>query len=79
MPSNIIRPDLLPAQCEEETMTDEVSGEKIQPFSNWSPRLSATYDLFGNGKTQVHASGSYFYATKITLANALAGLFTQTR
>src|SRR6185295_8377383 len=50
---------------------------QIQSFGNWSPRLSATYDLFGNGKTQVHANGSYFYATKITLANALGGLFTQ--
>src|SRR6185295_19503200 len=39
-----------------------------------SPRLSATYDLFGNGKTSIHASGSYFYDTKITLANALSGL-----
>ena len=33
-----------------------------------------TYDLFGNGKTQVHGSGSYFYNTRITLANALNGL-----
>jgi hypothetical protein len=41
--------------------------------------MSATYDLFGNGKTQVHASGSYFYNTKITLANSLGGLFTTTR
>jgi hypothetical protein len=35
--------------------------------------------LFGTGKTQVHASGSYFYSTKITLANQLGGLFTVTR
>jgi hypothetical protein len=33
-----------------------------------------TYDLFGNGKTALKASGSYYYATKITLANALSGL-----
>ena len=40
--------------------------------------MSATYDLFGNGKTSVHASYSYYYETKITLANALGGLFTAT-
>jgi hypothetical protein len=79
VPANILRPDLLPAQCEAETQTDASNGRKIQPFSNWSPRLSATYDLFGTGKTQVHASGSYFYSTKITLADSLGGLFTVTR
>ena len=31
------------------------NGREIQSFGNWSPRVSATYDLFGNGKTQVHA------------------------
>ena len=36
--------------------------------------MSATYDLFGNGKTSVHASDSLYYQTKITLANALGGL-----
>jgi len=58
---------------------DPNTGKEIQSFGNWSPRMSATYDLFGNGKTQVHASGSYFYNTKITLANSLGGLFVQTR
>jgi hypothetical protein len=75
---NVMRPDLLPAQCEEATDKDAATGKKIQAFGNWSPRVSATYDLFGSGKTQVHASGSYFYATKITLANQLGGLFTTT-
>jgi hypothetical protein len=79
VPANALRPDLLPAQCESETMTDSLNGKKIQSFGNWSPRVSGTYDLFGNGRTQLHASGSYFYSTKITLANALGGLFTQTR
>ena len=74
VPANPIVPDLLPSQCEGETQTDVTSGKEIQSFSNWSPRLSATYDLFGNGKTSIHASGSYFYDTKITLANALSGL-----
>ena len=56
VPASIIVPDLLPAQCEDATQTDVTSGREIQPFSNWSPRLSATYDLFGTGKTQIHAS-----------------------
>jgi hypothetical protein len=74
VPANVLVPQLLPAQCEGETMTDASTGKKIQSFSNWSPRVSATYDLFGNGKTQVHGSGSYYYNTKITLANGLGGV-----
>jgi hypothetical protein len=79
VPASVLVPTLLPAQCETETMKDPNTGKEIQSFGNWSPRVSATYDLFGNGKTQVHASGSYFYATKITLANSLGGLFIQPR
>ncbi|HVD91095.1 MAG TPA: carboxypeptidase regulatory-like domain-containing protein [Vicinamibacterales bacterium] len=79
VPANVLVPTLLPSQCEGATMADSSNGKKIQSFGNWSPRLAATYDLFGNGKTQIHASGSYFYNTKITLANSLSGLFTQTR
>ena len=79
VPANIIRPDLLPSQCEQATQSDVTNGKKIQPFGNWSPRVSVTRDLFGNGKTQVHATASYYYDTKITLANSLTGLFTQTR
>jgi hypothetical protein len=72
--ANPIRPDLMPSQCESATSTDPTSGKKIQSFGNVAPRMSITYDLFGNGKTSVHASGSYYYATKITLANSLSGL-----
>jgi hypothetical protein len=73
-----VRPDLLPAQCEQATQSDSTNGgKKIQSFGNWSPRLSATYDLFGNGKTSIHANASYFYDTKITLANSLSGLASQ--
>ena len=94
VPSNILRPDLLPAQCDpatsESTVLDPLTGltkkdangnpimQHIQSFSQVSPRVSVTYDLFGNGKTSVRASGSYYYDTKITLANALGGLFTVT-
>jgi hypothetical protein len=81
VPAHVIRPDLLPAQCEEATQsgvnpnTGEV--EEIQPFSNLSPRLSVTYDLFGNGKTALKLTGGYYYQTKVTLANSLTGLFSQ--
>jgi Carboxypeptidase regulatory-like domain len=78
VPENVIRPDLLPAQCESATETDTITGQKLQSFSNWAPRVSATYDLTGNGKTSVKATYSYFYDTKITIANNLGGLFTQT-
>jgi hypothetical protein len=74
VPANSLVPSLLPAQCETATQTDASNGRKIQPFSNWSPRVSATYDLFGNGKTQIHGNWSYFYDTKITLADSLGGL-----
>ena len=65
---------LLPGQCQDETDSDPVTGQKLQSFSNWAPRVSATYDLLGNGKTQVHASYSLYFATKITLANQLNNL-----
>ena len=74
VPANILVPDLLPAQCDEETQTDVINNRDIKPFGNWAPRIAATYDLFGDGKTAVHASGSYYYQTKITLANALSGI-----
>ncbi len=78
VPSNMMIPNLLPSQCEEATQVDALNGREIQPFGNWSPRLGATWDLFGDGKTSVHASGSYYYNTKITLANSLTGLFSVT-
>jgi hypothetical protein len=65
---------LLPAQCQDDLTADPVTGKKLPAFSQWSPRVSATYDLFGNGKTQAHASYSLYYATKITLANQLNNL-----
>jgi hypothetical protein len=74
IPANSLVPQALPSQCDQATQVDPITGRKIQSFSNWSPRLSATYDLFGNGKTQIHGNYSYFYATKITLADALGGL-----
>ena len=74
VPANPIRPDLLPSQCESETQVDPTTGRKIQNFSQFAPRVSLTYDLFGNGKTSFHVSGAYYFATRITLANNLSGL-----
>jgi Carboxypeptidase regulatory-like domain len=76
--ANPVVPDLLPGQCEG-AATGGVSpitgqNEELQPFSNFSPRMSLTYDVSGNGKTALKATGSYYYATKITLANQLSGL-----
>jgi hypothetical protein len=76
--ANPIIPDLLPGQCEGE-LTGGISpitgeNEELRPFHQFSPRMSLTYDLFGNGKTALKATGSYYYSTKITLANALSGL-----
>ena len=51
------------------TNRDPISGQELRPFSQFAPRVSATYDLLGNGKTQLHSSYSLYYATKITLAN----------
>ena len=78
--ANVLVPTMLPAQCDEETSSglSPITGqvEEIRPFSNWSPRMSLTYDIFGDGKTAAKLTGSYYYATKITLANALSGLPT---
>jgi hypothetical protein len=49
----------------------------VDSYKDLQPRFAATYDVFGNGKTSVHGSFSYYYATKITLANALSGLAVQ--
>ena len=74
LPANALRPDLLPSQCDNATQTDPTTGKKIPSFANLAPRASVTYDVFGNGKTSVHASYSYYFQTKITLANSLSGL-----
>jgi hypothetical protein len=78
VPANPVIPDLLPGQCEGE-LTGGLSpitgqNEELRAFHQFSPRMSLTYDLFGNGKTALKATGSYYYSTKITLANALSGL-----
>jgi Carboxypeptidase regulatory-like domain len=63
-PADVLAPNLLPQQCQGTAKTNH-------PFNNFSPRVSVTYDLLGNGKTAVHASYSYYYQSKITLAGGL--------
>jgi hypothetical protein len=76
--ANPVVPTLLPGQCEGE-LTGGLSpitgqNEELRPFHQFSPRMSLTYDIFGNGKTAAKLTGSYYYSTKITLANSLSGL-----
>ena len=82
VPENVIRPDLLPAQCEDATQSginpNTGLSEELQPFGNLAPRLSATYDLFGNGKTALKGTYSYYYQTRENQADSLGGLFTVT-
>ena len=77
VPANPLVPTILPSQCETATSADPLTGKNIQSFGNWSPRVSVTRDLTGNGKTQIHGNLAYYYDTKITLANSLTGIFSQ--
>lgn len=65
--ANVIRPDLLPQQC-------QGPANPNHPFNNFSPRVSAIYDLRGNGKTAIHSSFSYYFATRVVLAGNLSNL-----
>ncbi|TAK17236.1 MAG: hypothetical protein EPO35_03490, partial [Acidobacteria bacterium] len=42
VPPNVLRPDILPSQCEDATQTDSITGKKIQAFGNFAPRVSMT-------------------------------------
>jgi hypothetical protein len=76
--NNPIMPAAIPSQCQTATNIDPTTLKPIQSFGNLGPRLSATYDLAGNGKTQIHGNYAYYYATKITLADALTALDSTT-
>jgi hypothetical protein len=65
--ANALVPALLPQQCQGAVSTGH-------SFNNFSPRVSATYDLTGHGTTAIHASYNYYFQSKITLANGLDNL-----
>ena len=66
---NPIIPDLLPAQCFE-------GADRNVNFSDVSPRLSATYDLLGTGKTVVKGGFAQYYGQGVGLSGALSLLGT---
>jgi hypothetical protein len=62
--ANPILPALLPKNC-------EAAASPNHTFNNFSPRVSATYDLTGHGTTAVHGSYNYYYQSEIVLADGL--------
>jgi hypothetical protein len=62
--ANPIIPDLLPAQCFE-------GADRNVNFSDISPRISATYDLLGTGKTVLKGGYAQYYGQGVGLAGAL--------
>ena len=61
---NPIIPDILPAQCFD-------GADRDVNFSDISPRISATYDLFGTGKTVLKAGYAQYYGQGVGLSGAL--------
>ena len=54
VPASTFAPEILPAFC-----WDGADG--TAPFKDWAPRLAATYDLFGTGKTVIKGSYAMFF------------------
>ena len=69
--ANPILPDLLPA-------VHFTGAASAAAYNNVSPRLSVTYDLGGNGKTVLKASGARYYGLGIDTAGALTPSGTTT-
>jgi len=67
--ANPILPDILPAQCFE-------GADRDVNFSDISPRISATYDLFGTGKTVLKGGFAQYYGQGVGLSGALSLLGT---
>jgi len=65
--ANSIIPDLLPAQCFD-------GADRNVNFSDVSPRISATYDLLGTGKTVLKAGFAQYYGQGVGLSGALSQL-----
>ncbi len=64
VPANVILPAQLPAI----NFPGADSGAR---YNNWSPRVGVTYDLLGNGKTILKASGARYYGIGMFTASAL--------
>ena len=54
VPASTFAPEILPAFC-----WDGADG--TAPFKDWAPRLAATYDLFGTGRTVLKGSYALFF------------------
>jgi len=63
--ANPILPDLLPA-------VDFTGADSGVAFNDWSPRLAFTYDLNGDGRTVLKASGARYYGLGIDTAGVLS-------
>lgn len=63
--ANVVVPELLPRQC-------QGAVDPHQPFQTYSPRVSTTYDLTGDGRTTVRGSVGYYHQTKLLLANSFS-------
>lgn len=65
IPANPILPDLLPAVNFE-------GADSGATYNDLSPRVSFTYDIFGDGKTVAKASGNRYYGLGIYTAGTLS-------
>ena len=54
VPASTFAPDVLPAFCWN-------GADATRPFRDWAPRLAATYDLFGTGRTVLKGSYALFF------------------
>lgn len=62
--ANAMIPELLPA-------VNFAGADAPMAFSNWSPRVAATYDLSNDGKTVVKGNYAVYWGTGITTASSL--------
>lgn len=64
IPANPLIPDLLPSVAFQ-------GADSGVTYTDWSPRLGVTYDLFGTGKTVLKASAAVYYGQGIFTAGQL--------
>jgi hypothetical protein len=54
VPASTFAPDILPAFCWN-------GSDQTRPWRDWAPRISATYDLFGTGKTVLKGTYAMYF------------------